>query len=105
MVCSLAMQWNQAVDLYDHRFSASYIGSATSSKEMLILMDTTGSMRGIRIRIARLTISDILDTLTSNDYVNVFNFSDTMQGMIPCYKDNFVPVNKYFKIPRSVSEA
>lgn len=37
----------------------------------MIVVDTSGSMKGLRMTIAKHTISTILDTLGENDFVNI----------------------------------
>ncbi|XP_031336712.1 voltage-dependent calcium channel subunit alpha-2/delta-3 isoform X2 [Photinus pyralis] len=74
-------------DLYDFRSSSWYVNAATSPKDMVILIDNSGSMTGKRAILARATADKILDTLSDNDYVNVFKFSDYTEETIPCYKD------------------
>lgn len=38
---------------------------------MVILVDVSGSMKGLRMAIAKHTITTILDTLGENDFVNI----------------------------------
>ena len=38
---------------------------------MVILLDVSGSMKGLRIEIAKATVEKILDTLTDDDFFNV----------------------------------
>jgi uncharacterized protein YegL len=38
---------------------------------VVILLDVSGSMKGLRIEIARATVAKILDTLTDDDFFNV----------------------------------
>lgn len=72
-----AMSWYMdPVDLFDCRTRSWYIEAATSPKDVLILMDTSGSMTGIRREIARHVINNILDTLGNNDFVNIITFSN-----------------------------
>lgn len=89
-----AMQWkNDSVDLYDCRTRSWYIEAAASPKDMLILVDNSGSMTGMRKEIARHVVSNILDTLGNNDFVNVFNFSEEIDEVVPCFKDMLVQAN------------
>lgn len=64
------------VDLFDCRTRSWYIEAASSPKDVLILLDTSGSMTGIGKEIARHVINNILDTLGNNDFVNIITFSE-----------------------------
>ena len=52
-----------------------YIQAATSPKDIIIVVDTSGSMKGLRLTIAKHTINTSLDTLGENDFVNVIAVS------------------------------
>lgn len=79
-------------ELYDFRTSSWYIDSATSPKDVVILLDSSGSMTGQRREIAKSVVNAILDTLGNNDFLNVFRFSDTTDPLVPCFKDMLVQV-------------
>ncbi|XP_059477991.1 voltage-dependent calcium channel subunit alpha-2/delta-3 isoform X4 [Neocloeon triangulifer] len=86
-----ALQWKQEpVDLYDCRTRGWYIEAATSAKDVIILVDFSGSMTGMRKEIARHAVTNILDTLSNNDFVNIFTFSEETQELIPCFRDTLV---------------
>ncbi|XP_065354031.1 voltage-dependent calcium channel subunit alpha-2/delta-4 isoform X3 [Cloeon dipterum] len=86
-----ALQWKQEpVDLYDCRTRGWYIEAATSAKDVVILVDFSGSMTGMRKEIARHAVNSILDTLSNNDFVNIFTFSEETQELIPCFRDTLV---------------
>lgn len=81
-----AMSWDRReVDVYDCRKRSWYIETATCSKDVVILLDNSGSMTGYRNYIAQLTIKNLLDTFSNNDFVNIFNFSTTVSQIIPCF--------------------
>lgn len=48
-----------------------YIEAASSPKDVVILMDCSGSMTGVRIQIAQLTVTTIINTLSDDDFFNV----------------------------------
>lgn len=48
-----------------------YIQAATSPKDIVIMVDISGSMKGLKMTIAKHTINTILDTLGENDFVNI----------------------------------
>ncbi|CAH0592660.1 unnamed protein product [Chrysodeixis includens] len=82
------MPWNfQEVDTYDCRVKSWYIEAATCSKEMIILFDVSGSMTGFKNYVARRTLGSILDTLSNNDYVNVYTFKNKTDFVVACFVD------------------
>jgi voltage-dependent calcium channel alpha-2/delta-3 len=90
-----ATKWKlDPVDLYDCRLRSWYIQAANSPKDMIILVDNSGSMTGQRRDIARHVVESILDTLTPNDFVNVFTFSDEIREVVACFgNDTLVQAN------------
>ncbi|XP_066590097.1 voltage-dependent calcium channel subunit alpha-2/delta-3 [Prorops nasuta] len=91
-----AMEWEPnntipgEVDLYDCRTRSWFIEAATCSKDMVILVDTSGSMTGMGKTIAKATIVSILDTLSNNDFVTILSYSNTTEEVFPCFKDMLV---------------
>ncbi|XP_011687396.1 PREDICTED: voltage-dependent calcium channel subunit alpha-2/delta-4-like [Wasmannia auropunctata] len=83
----------ETVDLFDCRTRSWYIEAATSPKDVLILMDTSGSMTGIRREIAKHVINNILDTLGNNDFVNIITFSNETKQVVSCFNDTLVQAN------------
>lgn len=65
-------------DLFDARTRPWYSTGASSPKDIVILVDTSGSMTGLRREIAKGVVFEILDTLTSNDFFTVMRFSETL---------------------------
>lgn len=78
--------------VYDFRSSTWYVGAATSPKDLVILLDGSGSMTGKRSELAASIVHAILDTLSNNDFVNVFKFSDATEELVPCFRDMLVQV-------------
>lgn len=77
-----AQKWQVAredPDLYDARMRPWYLAGSSSRKDVVILVDSSGSMTGSRRDIARGVVLEILDTLTDNDYFLVLKFSDIVQ--------------------------
>ena len=65
-------------DFFDCRLQSWYIMAAASPKDVLILLDTSGSMTGLRLEIGKKLIDFLLDTFTDNDFFNVLTFSNTV---------------------------
>ena len=60
---------------------------------MIILIDNSGSMTGMRKDIAKHVVESILDTLTANDFVNIYTFSDDIKEIVECFSDTLVQAN------------
>ncbi|XP_038116859.1 voltage-dependent calcium channel subunit alpha-2/delta-3 isoform X6 [Culex quinquefasciatus] len=89
-----ATKWEEdPVDLYDCRLRSWYIEAANSPKDVIILVDSSGSMTGQRKDIAKHVVSNILDTLGPNDYVNIFSFSEEVTEVVECFSETLVQAN------------
>lgn len=85
--------WDQEpADLYDCRLREWYNEAAVGAKDVIVLVDVSGSMTGHRRKIANHIASNILDTLGNNDLVNIFSFSNGSNEVVPCFADMLVQV-------------
>jgi hypothetical protein len=90
----------QNEDFFDCRLQSWYIMAAASPKDVLILLDTSGSMTGVRLGIAKKLIEAILDTLSDNDFFNVLKFSKRPDFLMSnasnetMYRDRFIQAGK-----------
>uniref|UniRef100_A0A7N8WLA9 Calcium voltage-gated channel auxiliary subunit alpha2delta 4 n=1 Tax=Mastacembelus armatus TaxID=205130 RepID=A0A7N8WLA9_9TELE len=87
------IQWipdENGVVTYDCRTRNWYIQAATSPKDVVIVVDVSGSMKGLRLTIAKHTINTILDTLGENDFVNIIAYSDYVRYVEPCFRGTLV---------------
>lgn len=67
-----------------------FVGGATCPKDLAILVDSTSfSSKKIR-KLAISTTKSILDTLSTNDYVNVYRFAESVEETVQCFKDSLV---------------
>jgi len=60
---------------YDPRFRPWYAGAAAGPKDVVIVVDTSGSMLGTRMELAIEAAAAVIDTLTDADYAMVIGFS------------------------------
>ena len=69
---------------------------------MLILVDTSGSVKGQTLELLVFAVKSLLDTLDDNDYVQVARFppqeeaKDDSLGIVGCFRD-FVQVSPNFR--------
>ncbi|XP_070193860.1 voltage-dependent calcium channel subunit alpha-2/delta-3-like [Littorina saxatilis] len=90
------MQWPrdpEKVDVFDCRMQKWYIQAASTPKNIIILLDTSGSMTGKRFTIAQTTVSTILDTLSDEDYFNIIKYSKEPEYVDTCFNDTMMPAN------------
>ncbi|XP_059146243.1 voltage-dependent calcium channel subunit alpha-2/delta-3-like [Physella acuta] len=91
-----AMKWPSnvnVIDTYDCRMRKWYIQASSSPKNVLILLDASGSMKGLRFVIATSTVSKILETLSDEDYFNIITFSDEARYVDECFNDTLISAN------------
>ena len=69
-------------DFFDCRLQHWYISAAASAKDVIILLDTSGSMTGLRLEIAKKLIESLMDTFTDNDFFNILTFSSGVQYLM-----------------------
>lgn len=80
-----ATSWDfQPMNTYDCRMRHWFTNAASSSKDVIILIEQSGSMKGTRLGIAIDVVRNILDTLSINDFVNVFSFNESFRSIIDC---------------------
>uniref|UniRef100_A0A3B3TTS3 Calcium channel, voltage dependent, alpha2/delta subunit 3 n=1 Tax=Poecilia latipinna TaxID=48699 RepID=A0A3B3TTS3_9TELE len=85
------IKWNTDQSIsFDCRNRKWYIQAATSPKDVVVLVDVSGSMKGLRLTIARQTVSSILDTLGDNDFFNVIAYNQEIHYVEPCLNGTLV---------------
>ncbi|XP_075066840.1 voltage-dependent calcium channel subunit alpha-2/delta-4 isoform X9 [Mixophyes fleayi] len=79
---------------FDCRNRGWYIQAATSPKDIVIVVDISGSMKGLRMTIAKHTINTLLDTLGENDFVNIIAYNDYVHYIEPCFRGILVQADR-----------
>ncbi|XP_021369899.1 voltage-dependent calcium channel subunit alpha-2/delta-4-like [Mizuhopecten yessoensis] len=82
------------IDMFDCRVRNWYIESSSSPKNVIILVDTSGSMKGLRMEITRSTIERILETFSSKDYFNILSFNKNVTYLDPCFNGTMMQASK-----------
>ncbi|KAG7244587.1 hypothetical protein INR49_029606 [Caranx melampygus] len=82
---------------FDCRNRKWYIQAATSPKDVIILVDVSGSMKGLRLTIARQTVSSILDTLGDDDFFNIIAYNQEIHYVEPCLNGTLVRADRHNK--------
>ncbi|XP_033647994.1 voltage-dependent calcium channel subunit alpha-2/delta-2-like isoform X3 [Asterias rubens] len=72
-------------DQYDVRRRGWYIQAASSPKNVMILVDTSGSTYGMTLEITKVSVSKALDTLGNDDFVNVAYFNSSAY-FVSCFE-------------------
>jgi len=79
-------------DSYDARRRPWFFQSLSSPKDLLIMLDMSGSVHGPTFEMMKITVKRLLGTLTQYDFFNVLSFNDTASWLIPC-ADTLLPAN------------
>ncbi|KAF5289107.1 hypothetical protein FQA39_LY15209 [Lamprigera yunnana] len=82
-----AIKWSdeQYERTFDFRTRAWYLEAISSPKDVIILLDMSGSMGKHKWFIAKFLVNNILDTLGDNDYVNIYLFNNETRPLVDCF--------------------
>ncbi|XP_047532739.1 voltage-dependent calcium channel subunit alpha-2/delta-3-like [Vanessa atalanta] len=79
--------------LYDCRLRPWYVSASGAPRDVLILLDASGSMNSSNLVIAEQFTLALLSALTDDDQVNVLRFNVVVESPIPCFNEKLVPAN------------
>jgi len=88
----LAMRWPANPSVFDVRLRPWYIQAATCSKDVVILLDVSGSMNGMHQSISQLVIKSLLKTFNNDDSINIIFFNTGFTYLVTCFKELLVQV-------------
>lgn len=91
----IAIKWSEERydQTYEYRIKSWYTDALTSPKDVVLLVDISGSMKAHNRReISRHIVNEILDTLNDNDFVNIYTFNNLSRPLVDCFGDNLVQV-------------
>ncbi|XP_045775356.1 voltage-dependent calcium channel subunit alpha-2/delta-3-like [Maniola jurtina] len=81
-------------ELYDCRLRPWYVSAGGAPRDVLVLLDGSGSMNSSsNLVVAEQFILALLNALTDDDQVNVLRFNVEVESPIPCFSDKLVPAN------------
>ena len=90
-------QWttdSQGRDLYDCRQRNWFILASSSPKDLVIVIDKSGTMIGNNFGIARVAALILIDTLQENDFFNVLTFNTEVVYAFPSCKEELIQATK-----------
>ena len=66
---------------YDPRFRPWYVVATSGAKNVILMIDTSGSMYGSRMTIAKDAATAVVNTLSNSDFVGVINFATSASSV------------------------
>ncbi len=68
---------------YDPRVRSWYVGAVSGGKDVVLVIDTSGSMKGVPLRNTKTAMEDVLKTLGPQDRLTIIHFSSTVKVFQP----------------------
>ncbi|XP_063724591.1 voltage-dependent calcium channel subunit alpha-2/delta-3-like isoform X2 [Symsagittifera roscoffensis] len=81
------------VDVYDARERSWYLQASHSPKDVVILIDSSGSMTGSREFVASNAVQTIIETLLDDDFFNILTFAEETNYLEECFNGHLVQAN------------
>ncbi|EFO85929.1 CRE-TAG-180 protein [Caenorhabditis remanei] len=79
------------IDLFDPRFRPWYVNAESVPKDIVFLLDYSGSVKGPTMHLIKITMMYILSTLSPNDYFFGVYFNNHFNPIISCANRTFMP--------------
>lgn len=89
----------EELDLFDCRVQNWYIRATSSPRDVIILIDASGSMTGLKKSIAIQTVETILDTLSDDDFVQIIKVSP-VDLSFPLERDQSTTTHFFFSFKK-----
>ena len=67
---------------YDPRFRPWYVSGTSSAKNIILIIDTSGSMSGSRLTIAKSAAKAVVGTFSNSDFVGVLEFDSSSNTLV-----------------------
>uniref|UniRef100_A0AC35U714 VWFA domain-containing protein n=1 Tax=Rhabditophanes sp. KR3021 TaxID=114890 RepID=A0AC35U714_9BILA len=78
-------------DLYDPRYRPWFYAAESAPKDILLLLDFSGSAKGQTQHLTKMTVLHVLSTLNPNDYINAIWFNSRKDLVMKNCFEGFVP--------------
>uniref|UniRef100_A0A8R1HWS8 VWFA domain-containing protein n=1 Tax=Caenorhabditis japonica TaxID=281687 RepID=A0A8R1HWS8_CAEJA len=79
------------IDLFDPRFRPWFVNAESVPKDIVFLIDYSGSVKGPTMHLIKITMMYILSTLNPNDYFFGVYFNNKFNPIISCDNRTFMP--------------
>uniref|UniRef100_A0A1I7T0N6 VWFA domain-containing protein n=1 Tax=Caenorhabditis tropicalis TaxID=1561998 RepID=A0A1I7T0N6_9PELO len=79
------------IDLFDPRFRPWFVNAESVPKDIVFLLDYSGSVKGPTMHLIKITMMYILSTLGPNDYFFGVYFNNHFNPIISCANRTFMP--------------
>uniref|UniRef100_A0A158P8Y0 VWFA domain-containing protein n=1 Tax=Angiostrongylus cantonensis TaxID=6313 RepID=A0A158P8Y0_ANGCA len=79
------------IDLFDPKFRPWFVNTESAPKDILFLIDYSGSVKGPTMHLIKITLMYILSTLSPNDYFFGVYFNSVFSPILNCSGGTFLP--------------
>lgn len=79
------------IDLFDPKFRPWFVNTESAPKDIVFLIDYSGSVKGPTMHLIKITMMYILSTLTPNDYFFGVYFNSVFAPILKCGNGTFLP--------------